>query len=48
MLLVAALLARCQAPLVSPYDEAIDKGIGEFYEQLNYFARDCVRVATTL
>ena len=42
---VAALVAGCQAPLVSPYDEAIDKGIGEFYEQLNYFVRDVAGLA---
>ena len=42
---VAALVAGCQAPLVSPYDEAIDKGIVEFYEQLNYFVRDVADLA---
>ena len=39
-LAVAALLGGCQAPLVSPYDEAIDKGIVEFYDAFVYFMRD--------
>jgi hypothetical protein len=46
LLLAGALaLGGCQAPLVSPYDEAIEKGIVEFYEQLNYFVRDVAEAA---
>lgn len=40
VLLLALLLGGCQAPLVSPYDEAIDKGIVEFYDAFVYFMRD--------
>ena len=40
LLAVAVMLGGCQAPLVSPYDGAIDKGIAEFYEQFVYFMRD--------
>lgn len=40
------LLGGCPAPqLVSPYDEAIDKGIVEFYEQLNLFVKDTADAA---
>jgi hypothetical protein len=47
LVLAAALaLGGCpSAPLVSPYDEAIDKGIVEFYEQLNLFIRDVSELA---
>jgi hypothetical protein len=37
----ALLLGGCPAvQIVSPYDEAIDKGIIEFYEQFNTFVKD--------
>ena len=36
----ALLLGGCPAPLVSPYDEAIDKGILQFYDGFVYFMRD--------
>jgi hypothetical protein len=39
--LLGACLGGCQGgPLVSPYDEAIDKGIVEFYDRFVYFMRD--------
>jgi hypothetical protein len=40
LLLAAGLLLGGCAPLVSPYDEAIDKGIVEFYDPFVYFMRD--------
>lgn len=40
----AVLLCGC-APIVSPYDEVIDKGIVEFYEQLNWFVKDVADAA---
>jgi len=36
----ALLLGGCPAPLVSPYDEVIEKGVVEFYERLNVFVKD--------
>lgn len=40
LLLAGALLLGGCAPLVSSYDEAIDKGIVEFYDHFVYFMRD--------
>jgi hypothetical protein len=41
LLASALLLGGCPwGQVVSPYDEVIDKGIVEFYEQFNIFVRD--------
>lgn len=40
LLAVVLLLGGCPAPLVSPYDEVIEKGVVEFYERLNVFVKD--------
>jgi hypothetical protein len=41
VLAAALLLGGCPwQQVVSPYDEVIDKGIVEFYEQFNLFVRD--------
>ncbi len=45
LLAVLLLLGGCPAPLVSPYDEVIEKGVVELYEQLNFFVRDVADAA---
>lgn len=48
LLTAAILLGGCPStPLVSPYDEAIDRGIVEFYEQLNLFVKDVADLGGT-
>ena len=48
VLVVAAALLLGGCPwqqVISPYDEVIDKGIVEFYEQLNLFVKDAADAA---
>ena len=46
LLAAALLLGGCAwQQAVSPYDEVIDKGIVEFYEQLNLFVKDTADAA---
>jgi len=45
LLAFVVLLGGCPAPLVSPYDEAIDKGIVDFYDHFVYFMRDVADTA---